>query len=118
MCLTSPLQRLPREIEPVIGGVTTLQQGYDAQRLGVVIEAAELFHAAFQSALAGVAERRMTEIVRQGDGFGEIVVEPEAASQSAGDLGHLDRMSEARAEMIAVERHKHLGFMSQTPERR
>ena len=38
--LDQPFQRLPGEIEPVEGGVAPLERGDDAQRLGVVVEAA------------------------------------------------------------------------------
>ena len=38
--LDEALQRLPGEVQPVEGGVAALQAGDDAQRLGVVVEAA------------------------------------------------------------------------------
>ena len=60
-----PLQRLPGEIETVEGRVAALQRRHHAQRLGVVIEAAERREALVERPLAGVAERRMAEVVGQ-----------------------------------------------------
>ena len=47
----------------------------DAQALRVVIEAAEASHRLIERALAGMAERRMAEVVGERDRLGEILVE-------------------------------------------
>jgi hypothetical protein len=58
-----------------------------------------------------MAERRVTEIVRQRKGFGQIVIEAERAGNRASDLANFDRMGEARAIMIAFMRHENLCLM-------
>jgi hypothetical protein len=55
-----------------------------------VLEAAVRAHEAVERALAGVSEGRVTEVVRQGDGFGEILVQAEGPRQRARDLCRLD----------------------------
>src|SRR6266849_4838577 len=61
--LDQPFERLPREIEPVETGIAALERGDDAQRLGIVVEAAAGFEAAVERALAGMAKRRMAEVM-------------------------------------------------------
>ena len=63
--LDQPFERLPGEIEAVEGGIAALERGHHPQRLRVVVEAAAGGKAAIERALAGMAERRMAEIVRQ-----------------------------------------------------
>ena len=70
-------ERFPGEIESVERRVTPLQQRHDAEGLFVVIEAAERRHAMRERILAGMAERRVAEVVRQRNRLGEILVEVE-----------------------------------------
>ena len=87
--LDQPFERLPGEVEPVEGGVATLQRGHHSQRLRVVVEAAEGSQAAVERALAGVPERRVAEVVGERQRLGQVLVEPERAGERAGDLGRL-----------------------------
>lgn len=64
----------------------------DAQRLAVVFKAAVILHGRIERILAGVAERRVAEIVGQRDSFGQILMQSHRAADRAGDLGHLDRV--------------------------
>ncbi len=114
--LDEAFQRLPGEVEPVVVGIAAFQQGHDAQRLGVVVEAAVGLHAGVQRLLAGVAEGRMAEIVRQRHRLGEILVERQRPRERPGDLADLDRMGQPRAEMIAVERHEDLRLVREAAE--
>ena len=57
------------------------------KRLGVVIEAAEGGEAGVERALAGMAERRMAEIVGQRQRLGEVFVEARAAGRARGRPG-------------------------------
>jgi len=106
--LDDTLQRFPGQIEPVEIGITMFQRGDDAQRLCVVIEPAMGLQTGVQRPLAGVTERRMAEIMGQRQGFREILVEPELPGQRAGDLGHLERMGQPGAVMIAFVEHENL----------
>ena len=49
-----------------------------------------------------VAERRVSEIVRQSDGLHEVLVEAERSRYGAGDLRDLDCMREARPIMVPL----------------
>ena len=44
----------------------------------------------------------MAEVVRERQRLRKILVEPERAGDRAGDLRHLERMGQARAEMVAL----------------
>ena len=70
------LERLPGEVEPVELGIALLELGEDAQGLGVVVEAAVRLHRRVQRLLAGMAERRVAEIVGERHRLAEILVEP------------------------------------------
>ena len=114
--LDQPFQRLPGEIEPVESGVAPLERGDDPQRLGVVIEAAGVGEAAIERALAGMAERRMAEIVGERERLGQILVEPERARERAGDLGDFERMGQPGAEMVALVEDEDLGLVGEPAE--
>jgi len=73
--LDDAFQRLPGQIETVIARVTALEQRYDAQRLSIVIKPAIRRHAGLERALAGVAERRMAEVMDERHGLREILVD-------------------------------------------
>ena len=73
-------------------------------------------HAGVERVLAGVAERRVAEVVAERDRLGEVVVEPERAGERAGDLRHLDRMGEPGAEMVALVMDEHLGLVGEAAE--
>ena len=85
--LDQAFERLPGEVESVEVGVAPLQRRHHVQRLRVVVEAAERGEAVIERALAGVAERRMAEVVAERGGLGQVLVEPERAGERAGDLG-------------------------------
>ena len=58
----------------------------------------------------------MAEIVREGDGFGQVFVEAEKAGESAGDLGDLEGMGEAGAIVVAGLVDEDLGFVFEPSE--
>ena len=82
--LDDAFQRFPGQVEPVEFGVAMLQRGHDAQGLRVVVEAAMGLQAGIQRPLAGMAERRMAEVVRQRQGFRQVLVEARAAGPARG----------------------------------
>ncbi len=75
-------------------------------------------HLHLQLVLAGVAERRMAEVVGQRDGLGEVGVEAQRRGQRAGDLRHLQRVGQAGAEVVALVGHEDLGLLLQPAEGR
>jgi hypothetical protein len=56
--------------------------------------------AAVQGPLSSVAEGRMTDVVDECERFGEVNVEAKCAGGGAGDLGYLDGVGKAAAEVI------------------
>ncbi len=67
--------------------------------------------------LPGMAERAVAEIVGKGHGLGQVLVDAECPGHGAGDLRHLERVGEPRAEMIALEVHEDLGLVLEATER-
>ena len=100
--LRHSFQGLPGQIQAVEAVIALLQRGQDAHGLRVVIETAVGFHRPVERTLAGMAEGRVPEIVRQRQRLGEVLVHPENTTDRARDLRHLQTMSEARAVMIPL----------------
>ena len=94
-------QRLPGEVQAFKLGVAGFKLGHHAQGLGVMIKAAEIRHGFRQGVLARMAKRRMPQIVGQGAGFGQILIHVQRPRQGPGDLGHFQRMGQARAIGVA-----------------
>ena len=69
--LEDALASLETQVQPVECGIAFFQFVDHAQRLQVVLESAVGFHAAVQRILAGMAEGRVAEVVRQRDRFGQ-----------------------------------------------
>ena len=99
-----------------MGSVAVLELGDDPDRLHVVVEAAKGRHFLVQDAFTGMAERRVTEIVREGDGLGQILVETHGASDGAGHLADFERMRQPGAEMLALVVEEDLGLVLQAAE--
>ena len=114
--LDHPFQGLPGEVEAGEMGVAFLEVRHHPQRLGVVVEAAEGLHLLFQGVLAGVAEGRVAEVVGQGQGLGQVLVEAEIAAHRARDLGNLQRMGKPGAEEVALVVDEDLGLVSELAE--
>ncbi len=115
--LLQSLAHLVAEVQAGELRVARLDHIHDAQALLVVIKAAVIAHQFIQRLLAGVAEWRMPEVVRERDGLGEILVQPERARDGARDVCHLEGVREPRAQVIARAVEKNLRLIFQPPER-
>jgi hypothetical protein len=67
--------------------------------------------------LSRVAERSVPQVVAQGDGFGQILVQRQGFGHSPGNLGHLQGVGEAGAVMISPGDQKHLSLVLEAAER-
>src|SRR5689334_14850034 len=61
--LHQAFKSFPGEIQSVKIGIAMLQLGHQPQRMGIVIEAADILGHRIQRFLAGMTERRMPEVV-------------------------------------------------------
>ena len=114
--LRQPLERLPREIQTVERQVLAFERRDEADRLRVVIEAAEGPHRDVERPFAGMSERRMAEVVGKRNRLGQIFIEAELPGDRARDLRHLERVGQPRAVVIALVRQKDLRLVGQTPK--
>ena len=62
-------------------------------------------------------ERGVPEVVAEGDGFGEVLVQAQRPRDGARDLADLQRVGEARAVVVALGRQEDLGLVLEAPER-
>ena len=116
--LENPFARLERQVEPAEGRVPILELVDDAERLQVVLEAAELAHAFVERVLPRVAERRVAEIMGEADRLDEVLVQAQRARDRAGDLRDFERVREPRPVEIAFVVDEHLGLVDEAAERR
>ena len=70
-----------------------------------------------QSALARMAEGGVPQVMPQGDGLGQVLVEAQGAGDGAGDLRHLQRVGQPGAVMVALRREKDLSLLLEPAER-
>ena len=106
----------PRVVADAVEGLGAQVQGRESD-VGApdgMIEA--LVEEGRQGFLAGVAPRPVAAVVAEGDGFGQGHVEPAGAGDAGGDLGDLERVGEASAEVVGRE-DEHLCLAGQAPER-
>ena len=66
--------------------------------------------------LAGMSERRMPNVVNQGQSLSQVRIEIERAGDRAGDLRYFERVREAIAEMIGVTNGEDLGLRFEAAE--
>ena len=114
--LGKPFERFPAEVEPVETRVGRFEPGHQADAVGVVVEPAGVRHRTLQRILAGMAERRVAEVVGEAQGLGEVLVEAERAGDRPADLRDFDAVGQADAEMIAVGGDEHLRLVAQAAE--
>ena len=89
----------------------------DVERVEIVVEAlAVCAHAQIELLFAGMAERRMADIVDQRQRFGEIGIQMQSAGNGACDLRDFEGVREAIAEMIGIARGEDLRFGFQAAE--
>ena len=112
------LEHLARKVQAVKGRVGSLEFGDDAKGLGVVLEAAHLGQQRVEGGLAGVAERRMAQIVSQRSRLGQGRIDAKRIGQSAGQVSDFERVGQPGAEVIALVIDEYLRFILQTSESR
>ena len=114
--LGEALQRVPAEVEPIEVRIWCFEPGNDPDRVRIVVEAAGVGERAAQRILASVTERRVTEIVSEAQGFGQVLVEAERARHRPPDLRDLQAVGQANAVMVAVGRDEHLSLVAEAAE--
>jgi hypothetical protein len=110
------------EIESPEGGISLFKPGDDAEGMEIVVESeAVVAESLIESLFAGMAERGVPDVMSEGEGLGEFVVQAESSGNSSGDLGDFERMGKTAAEVVSGEitgePGKDLSFSSKTPKR-
>ena len=79
-------------------------------------EAAVVTHQLVQRPLAAVSKGRVPDVMGQGQGLAEGLVQKEGAADAAGNLGNLKAVREACAVVVTFPVDEDLGLVHQTPE--
>ena len=82
-----------------------------------MIEAAGLRHRLLKGFLAGMSEGWMTDVVRQAQGFRQVLVEAQRPGNGSADLRDLETVGQPNAEMVPVRRNEDLGLVPQPAKR-
>ena len=110
------LAGFPCEIEAVDGGIFLLQFLNDAEALAIVLEAAVIAHEPVQDGLARMAEGRMAQVVRQGDGLGQVLVQAQRAGDHPRQGNGLQGVRQAGAVVVPLVVDEYLGLVLQASE--
>ena len=116
LMLFQTISRLPGEVQPRELGITLFQYLDDAQALLVMFESAVRLHHLIHRSLACMAKRRVTQVMGQRNGLGEILIQAQATGDRASDLRHLQGMGQTCAEVVPLMIHKNLRLILQAPE--
>src|SRR5260363_58175 len=109
--------RFKAKIESVKTAVPLFEFIDHHQTLQIVFKAAVFAHACVERVLPGMAERRMTEIVRERNRFDERFIHAQIARDRTRNLRHFQAMREPGPEQIAFMIDKNLRFAFQPSER-
>ena len=115
--LQDPFARFEQQVQPAKIGITLFQVLDDAQRLEIMLEAAERFHTGVQGVLPRVAERGVPEVVRERDRLGQILVQSQRPRHAARNLRNFERVREAGAKHVPFMIHEHLGLVFEPAKR-
>jgi len=124
------LAGLEAQVQAVEGRIALLELVDHAQALHVVLEAGRrlvgadglarrlgvALQAGVERVLAGVAEGRVAQVVRQRDRLDQVLVQAQAARDAAPELRNLERMRQPGAEQVALVVQEHLGLVDQATE--
>ena len=101
-----------RAVEHLQADVTAIQHVHDAHGMHVVVEIAPgaLVVALRQEALAGVAERRVAQVVPQRDGLDQLAVQPQQPSDVARDAADQLHVQASAADIVVFHQAEHLRF--------
>ncbi len=114
--LGQPLEHFPCQVQAIEGEIPPFQQCHQPQGLGVMVEAAPRLHGGGKRFLPRMAEGGVAEVMRQGEPFGQVFLQPQPAGDGAGDLRHFQRMGQARAEEITFVVEKDLRLVLKRAE--
>src|SRR5207253_1125415 len=117
LMLDDSLSDFPAQVEAGELRIALLEHLEDAQGLAVVLEAAMVGHQLAHGLLAGMAERRVAEVVAEHEAFRQLLVQGEAPRHAAPDLRALEAVGEPRAVVVALVVHEDLRLVLEAAER-
>ena len=116
--LEDALTGFKAQVQTIKARVSLLELVHHAQALQVVLKAAVRRHAFIECVLAGMAERRVSQVMRQRHGLDQIFVQAQRAGDRAAELRDFQRMRQPGAEQVALVVQKNLGFVNQPAKSR
>ncbi len=117
--LDHALAHLEGQVQAGEAGVALLEILDNPQGVQVMVETfAEALHLPVELFFAGVRERRMADIVSQGQRFRQSLIQLQNVGQRARNLRYLDGVGKAVAKVVGEARRKDLGLRPPAGERR
>ena len=119
--LQDAFARLEGQIQAVERRVARFEQVDHAQALEVVLEAVagrvDLAQALVERVLAGVAERRVAEVVGERNRLAQVLVQAQRPRHRARQLRDLERVGQPGAKQVAFVVQEHLRLVDEAPKR-
>src|SRR5258708_20519358 len=113
--LDNPFANFKREIQAGKIDVALFELFDDAEGVQIVVEGGAARADKFvECACAGMAKRRVADVVDEGKGFNKLGVQSQRGGDGAGNLCYFQRVRQPIAEMVRVTRGENLrlGFQS------
>jgi hypothetical protein len=115
--LDDALANTKRQIQPAMRRVPLLKVIDDAQRMNVMVETAAMpLQALVKSALPGVSERRMSDVMNQCQRLGQIFLQPERSCNRPSNLRNFNGMSQSATKVIRRAAGKNLRLPRKPPK--
>ena len=115
--LEQTFARLERQVQSAERRVSLLEMLDDAQRVAVVVEARPIAaHFPIQSLFAGMAERRVPQVVGQSQTFHQVFVQSQCGGGRARHLRNLQGVRQTVSKMVGVGGGEDLRLVLQAPE--
>ena len=118
LMLDDALAHFPGEIQARIVGRASFEGLQHAKGLTIVLEAAVILHQLGHHPFAGVAERRVPEIVAEHQGLDQLFIKSEDPGGGASDLCAFEAVGEAGPVVVTLVVHEHLRLVLEAPEGR
>jgi hypothetical protein len=107
--LHDPLADAKGKIQAAMRGVSLLEVLSNTKCMKIVVEAKTmLLETAIQSPFAGMAKRRVPDVVNQSEGLGKVLIQPQRRRNGTGNLRDFDGVRQAGPKVVGRPRGENL----------
>src|SRR5687768_3484234 len=116
--LEDAFARFKAQIQAIKCPVMFFQHIHYPKGLKIVLKTPMVFHASVERFLPSMAEWRMTQIMRERNGFHQIFIKLKVAGDGAANLRNFQAVRQARAKQVSLMIYENLRLVLESPEGR